>query len=63
MTIQRAYMKVQGGNVNVIEKFAVILDRITAGEEDNHLLVQTLFQKGEQQQESLVTFADYIALF
>jgi hypothetical protein len=40
----------------------VVLDAVTAAEEDHDLLVQVLFQEREQQQQALVRRCDHIAL-
>lgn len=58
-------VEIQHGAVNVVEKLGIVLDRGTAAEEYNDLLLLGLHssQEGEEQNESLVGVTENIALF
>lgn len=46
------YVEIQDGHVDVVQQLAVILDRITAGEEHDNFLLHVFLQEAEQKQES-----------
>lgn len=55
-------MKIEDGNVDIIQKLRVELDRIARGEEDNHFLLQILLQEREEEQEPVLAGTDNITL-
>mmetsp|Transcript_48830 Transcript_48830/g.104228 ORF Transcript_48830/g.104228 Transcript_48830/m.104228 type:complete len:208 (+) Transcript_48830:703-1326(+) len=55
-------MQVEDGQVDVVEELGVVLDRVARGEEDDHLFLQILAQKCEEQQEAARGFAHDKAL-
>lgn len=57
-------VEIQHGAVNVVEELRVVLDRGTAAEENNDLLLLGLHasQKGKEQDKSLVGVAENVAL-
>lgn len=56
-------MKVKDWDINVVEQFGVVLDRVAAREEDDDLLLDVLSQECEEQHESLIRVAHHVALF
>ena len=57
-------VQVQARNIDVIQEFTVIFDRVTRREKyDDFSLLQVLLEKREEQQEADVTLAHDIALF
>lgn len=40
--------------VNVVQKFIVVLDRVTRGEEHHDFLVSVFLQEGKQNEETLL---------
>ena len=55
-------MQIEHRNVNVIQEFSVILDRVTRGHKNDNLLLCILFEKGEEKEEPLFTGTDHISL-
>ena len=55
-------MDVQDRNVDVVEQLSVVLDRVAGRQEHHHFLLEVLLQKGEQQQEPLLRWADDVTL-
>lgn len=55
-------VEVENGKINVVEQFSMVLDTVTAGEEDNDLLLEVALEEGEQKQEALVRFTNDVAL-
>lgn len=56
------HVKVEDGDIDVVEELAVVLDRLAAGEEDDDLLLKVLAKEGEEEEEALVRVADDVAL-
>jgi hypothetical protein len=50
----RTYVKVEDGNVNVVQQLAMVLDRIAAGEKDDNFLFEVLFEEGKEKKETSV---------
>ena len=55
-------MKVKYWYINVVEKFGVILYRVTAREEYNHLFLHVLLEERKEEEETAVGGADDVAL-
>ncbi|KAI9881319.1 MAG: hypothetical protein M1823_006666 [Watsoniomyces obsoletus] len=49
--------------INVVEEFGMVFDTVATRAEDDDLLFRHLLEKREEQEKSLVRFADNIALF
>lgn len=49
--------------VDVVEQLSMVLHTVTAGEEDNDLLLKVALEEGEKKQEALVSLTDDITLF
>lgn len=55
-------VQLQNGEINVVQQLGVVLNAVTAGEENNDLLLQVALEEREQQQEALVSLTDNITL-
>lgn len=63
MTIRETYVKVEDGDIDIVQQLRVVFHWITARKEDNDLLFQILLQKCKQQHKPLVGITNDIALF
>ena len=55
-------MEVKHRDIDVVQEFGVILDRITAREEYNHLFLHVLLEERKEEEETAVGGADDVAL-
>lgn len=55
-------MEVENGDIDVVKKLAVVLNRLARREEYDDLLLEVLAEEGEEEEESLVAVADDVAL-
>lgn len=56
------YVEIQDRHIDVVEQLAVILDRITAGEEHDNFLLHIFLEETEQKQESPIRVTNDISL-
>ena len=61
--MKKTNVKIQNWNVDIVEQFRMILDRIAAGKEHNDLLLEIPFEESEEEHEPLIGMTDNIALF
>jgi hypothetical protein len=54
MEAKCTHVQIQDRDVNVVQQLAVILDRVTAGEEDDDLFFEILAEEGEEKEESSI---------
>jgi len=56
-------VKLQNGQINIVQKLGVVFHAVAAGEENNDLLLQVALEERKEQQEALVSLTDDVALF
>jgi hypothetical protein len=56
-------MKRENGEINVVQKFGIVIHAVTAREENNDLLLGMFLKESEEQAETEVRVAYHIALF
>jgi hypothetical protein len=54
MEAKFTHVQIQDRDVNVVQQLAVVLDRVTAGEKYDDLLLEVLAEEGEEKEESSI---------
>lgn len=44
-------MKIEHGDIDIVEQLCVVFDGVTAGEENNNLLLHVALEESEQEEE------------
>jgi hypothetical protein len=56
-------VEIQDGDIDKVEEFGVILDRLTTGEEDDDFLLCITTEEGKEEEESFICLTNNVSLF